>query len=137
MSQPGIPCVAGLFTEEGGARIFGSRCTACGTPYFPKKAACHNPDCSESKLVDCEFGGRGTIWSYSVADFAPPPPHKFDKPFKPYVIGVIDMENGLRLVGQMVNALEEIKVGAKVELVIDTVYHEEDKAYTSWKFKLV
>ena len=107
MSQTGIPCVAGLFTEEGGARIFGSKCTTCGTPYFPKKAACHNPDCSESKLVDCEFGGKGV------------------------------MENGLRLVGQMVNALEEIKVGAKVELVIDTVYHEEDKAYTSWKFKLV
>lgn len=136
MSEAGIPCVAGLFTEEGGAKIFGSKCTSCGTPYFPKKTACHNPNCTDSKIVDCEFGGKGTIWSYSVADFAPPPPHKFDKPFKSYVIGVIDMENGLRLVGQMVNALEEIKVGAKVELVIDTLYHEEDKAFTSWKFKL-
>jgi hypothetical protein len=30
-----------------------------------------------------------------------------------------------------------MKVGAKVELVIDTLYHEEDKAFASWKFKLV
>ena len=137
MSENRVPCVAGLFTEEGGAKIFGSKCTTCGTPYFPKKSACHNPNCNESKIVPCEFGGKGVIWSYSVADFAPPPPHKHDKPFKPYVIGVIDMENGLRLVGQMVDPLEAVKVGAKVELVIDALYHEEDKTFTSWKFKLV
>ncbi|SMB22750.1 conserved protein of unknown function [Sterolibacterium denitrificans] len=137
MSETRVPCVAGLFTEEGGAKIHGSKCTTCGTPYFPKKAACHNPNCSESKIVDCDFGGQGVIWSYSVADFAPPAPHKHDKPFKPYVIGVIDMENGLRLVGQMVDPLEKVSVGAKVELVVDALYHEEDKTFTSWKFKLV
>ena len=71
-----------------------------------------------------------------MADF-PPPPHKYDKPFKPYVIGVIDMDNGLRMVGQMVDPLERVRIGAPVELVIDTLYHEDDKAYTSWKFKLV
>jgi len=53
------------------------------------------------------------------------------------VIGVIDMENGLRIVGQLVDPLEKVQVGAKVELVIAPVYHEDDKAYTSWKFKLV
>lgn len=133
-----IPAVAGLFTETAdGPRLLGSRCKGCGTPYFPKKAACHNPECGGSKIEDCTFGGPGVVWSYSVADFPPPPPHKFDKPFKPYVIGVVDMDNGLRLVGQMVNPLEEMKVGAKVELVIDTLYHEEDKAFSSWKFKLV
>ena len=31
MSGTGTPCVAGLFTEEGGAKIFGSKCTTCGT----------------------------------------------------------------------------------------------------------
>lgn len=137
MTTETIPVVKGLFAETpNGPHLLGSRCSGCGTPYFPKKAACHNPQCSGSKIEDCTFGGQGVVWSYSVADFPPPPPHKFDKPFKPYVIGVIDMDNGLRLVGQMVNPLEEMKVGAKVELVIDTLYHEEDQAFSSWKFKL-
>lgn len=137
MSEQAVPCVPGLFTDEGGAKVLGNRCATCNTPYFPKAAACHNPACAESKLEDAAFGGNGVIWSYSVADFPPPSPHKFDKPFKPYVIGVIDMENGLRIVGQLVDPLEKVQVGAKVTLVIDTLYHEDDKAYTSWKFKLV
>ena len=137
MNQQSAPCVPGLFTEEGGAKVLGNRCASCNTPYFPKASACHNPRCTESRMEDAAFGGKGVIWSYSVADFPPPPPHKFDKPFKPYVIGVVDMENGLRIVGQLVDPLEKVQVGAKVELVIAPVYHEDDKAYTSWKFKLV
>ncbi len=135
MTEERVPCLEGLFSEEGEAQIFGSRCSGCNRPYFPKSPGCRNPDCSDSAMEDCSFGGKGTLWSYSVADFPPPPPHKYDEPFTPYVIGVVDMENGLRLVGQMVDKLDDVKVGADVELVIDTLYHEDDKALTSWKFK--
>jgi uncharacterized OB-fold protein len=50
-------------------------------------------------------------------------------------VGVVDMECGLRLIGQMVDKPEAMKVGADVELVIDTLFHDDDKAFTSWKFK--
>jgi len=138
MSEERVPCVEGLFSDEGGAAtLHGSRCAGCDTPYFPKSAACHNPSCTESKMEDFDFGGQGTLWSYSIADFPPPPPHKFDQPFAPYAMGVVDLECGLRLIGQMVDKAEDVKVGAEVELVIDTLYHEDDKAYTSWKFKQI
>jgi len=137
MSEQRVPCVEGLFSEEGGARLHGSRCVSCNTPYFPKSILCHNPGCSESKMEDCDYGGKGVLWSYSVADFPPPPPHKYDEPFQPYVIGVVDMENGLRLVGQMVDKLDDVRIGAEVELVIDTLFHEESEAFTSWKFRQI
>jgi hypothetical protein len=136
MSEQSAPCVPGLFGNEGGAHVLGSRCTSCGTPYFPRTPDCRNPDCTDSKIEDCRFGGKGVLWSYSTADFAPPPPHKFDLPFKPYVIGVVDLANGLRLVGQMCGALDGLKVGAQVELVLDALYHEGDAARGTWKFKL-
>ena len=121
MSEEKIPCIPGLFSEHNGvAQIHGSRCASCKTPYFPKSAACHNPDCSESKMEDCSFSGSGVLWSFSVADFPPPAPHKFDKPFKPYAVGVADLQ-----------------VGSGIELVIDTLYHEDDKAFTSWKFRQI
>lgn len=136
MSEQRVPCVEGLFTEEhGGATLHGSKCMTCNTPYFPRSAVCHNPDCSGSNMEDADFGGKGTLWSYSVADFPPPPPHIFDKPFSPYAMGVVDMECGLRLIGQMVDKADDVNVGAQVELVIDTLYHVDDTAFTSWKFK--
>lgn len=135
MSEQRVACVEGLFSEEGGARLHGSRCTSCSTPYFPKSALCHNPECSESNMEDCDYGGNGVLWSYSVANFPPPPPHKYDEPFQPYAMGVVDMENGLRLIGQMVDKIEDVRIGAEVELVIDTLFHEEGKAFTTWKFR--
>ena len=77
------------------------------------------------------------MFAIDEAKFPPPSPHKYDKPFKPYAIAVVDLDSGLRLVGQMVDPPEAMTVGAAVELVIDTLYHEQDKAFTSWKFKLV
>ncbi len=136
MTEERVPCVEGLFSEKDGvATLHGSRCTGCGTPYFPKSEACHNPDCSESKMEDADFGGKGVLWSYSVADFPPPPPHIYDEPFTPYAMGVVDMECGLRLIGQLVDKAEDVKVDANVELLIDTLYHKDGKAFTSWKFK--
>ena len=131
------PCVRGLFSEEEGARLHGARCTCCNTPYFPRVSACRNPACEESKIVPCTFGGEGRLWSYSVADFPPPPPHRYDKPFVPYAIGVVDLDSGLRVVGQMVNPVEVMRVGARVRLVIEPIHHEDGKAFTSWKFKLL
>lgn len=132
-----VPCVPGLFTEEGGVGLLGARCTCCNTPYFPRVTTCRNPSCDESRIEPCTFGGEGRLWSYSVADFPPPPPHRYDTPFVPYAIGVIDLDSGLRVVGQMVDPVEVMRVGARVRLVIEPLHHDDGKAFTSWKFKLL
>lgn len=137
MSELREPVVAGLFSEEGEARLLGARCTTCSTPYFPKAARCRNPDCTQSQMEPCSFGGAGVLWSYSVADFPPPAPYVYDEPFVPYAIGVVDMDNGLRVVGQMVDGVDAMRVGARVKLVVEPIHHEVEKAFTSWKFKLL
>ena len=138
MSEVREPCVEGLFTEKDGKPVMhGSKCKACNTPYFPKSGACHNPDCSGSDMEDYDFGGKGKLWSYSVADFPPPPPHIFDDPFTPYAMGVVDLECGLRLIGQMTDKPEDVKVDSDVELVVDPLYHKDGTAFTSWKFKQI
>ena len=60
MSLERVPCVAGLFSDNDGvATLHGSRCAGCNTPYFPKSASCHNPQCTESRMEDFDFGGKG------------------------------------------------------------------------------
>ncbi len=119
-----IPVVEGLFAATAdGPRLLGSQCTTCGTPYFPKAAICHSPSCNDSKLEDAQFGPSGTLWSFTTQYYPPPPPAKFDEPFEPYAIGLIDLPEGLRVLSKVVAPdIEAIQVGGAVELVIDKLH---------------
>ena len=133
-----MPVVEGMFTEtEKGPRLLGSKCATCATPYFPKSAVCHNPDCKASQIEEALFGPTGTLWSVAVQDYPPPPPAKFDKPYQPYAMGVIDLDDGLRVLGRMTSDdPRSVQVGARVELVIDALCHDDEgNEIVSWKFK--
>lgn len=137
-SQP--PVIDGLFTETSeGVRLLGSRCATCGTPYFPRSGLCHNPACSGSDMQDASFGPHGVLWSYSVQNYPPPLPARYDEPYEPYALGVVDLSDGLRVVGRMlVDHLGEIAVGQQVELVLGPLYHDPDGTTPlSWMFKPV
>ena len=138
MSKKRIPVASGLFVEAPeGPRLVGSRCRTCKTPYFPKSAVCHNPDCKASHIEEALFGPSGTLWSVAVQDYPPPPPAKFDKPYQPYAMGVVDLDDGLRVLGRMTSSdPRSVQVGARVELVIDALCHDDDgNEIVSWKFK--
>lgn len=138
MSKKRIPVASGLFVEAPeGPRLVGSRCRTCKTPYFPKSAVCHNPDCKGSRIEDALFGPTGTLWSVAVQDYPPPPPAKFDKPYQPYAMGVVDLDDGLRVLGRMTaDDPRSVQVGARVEIVIEPLCHDDDgNEIVSWKFK--
>jgi hypothetical protein len=138
MSKKRIPVAKGLFVEAPeGPRLVGSRCRTCKTPYFPRAAVCHNPGCKASHIEEALFGPSGTLWSVAVQDYPPPPPAKFDKPYQPYAMGVIDLDDGLRVLGRMTSDNpRSVQVGARVELVIDALCHDDEgNEIVSWKFK--
>lgn len=132
-----IPAVEGLFREEGdgSARLFGSRCASCRTPYFPRTDRCRNPECSDSKIEDAEFGPNGTLWSYSVQNYPPPAPARYDEPYAPYAVAVVDLDEGLRVVGRLTDGSNP-KAGAPVELVAAPLAHEADGSeLVTWMFR--
>jgi uncharacterized OB-fold protein len=134
------PVIEGLFAEtKDGPRLLGSRCATCKAPYFPKSAVCHNPKCTESKIEDAAFGPRGKLWSVAIQNYPPPAPAKFDEPYKPYAMGVVDLEDGLRLMARMsTDDPDSVKIDSEVELVIEPLYHEEDgTAVLTWKFRTI
>jgi len=140
MTTTGTPAVDGLFTDgPDGAQLLGSRCATCNTPYFPRTTTCHHPDCTGSDVRDAHFGGRGTLWSFSVQSYPPPPPARYDEPYVPYALGVVDLDDGVRVVGRMdVEDTTTLTVGATVELVVGALCHEADgSTLTSWMFRPV
>lgn len=137
MSQR-VPVIEGLFSEMAeGPRLLGSRCTTCATPYFPKSPVCHNPDCDESRIEDATFGPHGVLFSCAVQNYPPPPPAKYDEPYQPYALGMIDMAEGLRVLGRIAaDDFSKLHGGMPVELIVDRLYRDaEGHDVVTWQFR--
>ena len=133
-----LPVAESLFTETAeGPRLLGSKCASCGTPYFPRSAVCHNPECGESRMQDTDFGPRGRLWSCAIQNYPPPLPARYEEPYTPYAVGVVDLDEGLRVVARMsVDDPESLRLGAQVELAIEPIYRDDEgRDVTTWKFK--
>ena len=133
-----VPIAEGLFTETtDGPRLLGSRCASCGPPYFPRSAVCHNPECRESRMEEASFGPRGTLWSCAIQNYPPPLPARYEEPYTPYALGMVDMPEGLRVLGRIsTDDPEGVQVGVEVELVLERLYLDENEnEVVTWKFK--
>ena len=132
--------VPGAFAETpNGARLLGSRCAGCWTCFFPRSAACRNPRCSDKRIADVELSPRGTLWSYTVQYYKPPPPARLDEPFIPYGIGLVDLPEDIRIMAMISSDdPESLRIGQQMELVIETLYHDDDGSEVlTWKWRAV
>ncbi len=148
-----LPAVEGWFTtgetgEASGASgvgrtdepaLTGTRCAACGTYAFPAEPRfCRNPDCEGEEFTTVELSRRGRIWSYTDARYQPPPPYVPAEPYVPFCLAAVELSaEKLVVMGQMVGGVtvDDLTVGDEVELVIDTLYADDDNEYLVWKWK--
>ncbi len=109
-------------------RLMGSRCKACGHVAFPPKADC--PQCMSPDFEFSEYGGRGTLHTWTRIDAAPT---GFDE-LAPYTIGVVDLEEGGRLLAWFGDSVPEDDIAIGMELqVVPQIFEEleEIKVYYS------
>ena len=139
-AKQGIPSIEGLYTWPSDApQLIGGRCKSCGTYFFPRFYVVHKPGCKERELEDVLYSRKGKLISYTVQHYPPPPPFKSTDPFVPYGIGLVELPEGINVLGIMTGcAIEDLKTGIEVELVVETLYvDEEGNDRLSWKFKPV
>jgi len=141
MSQASeINAAEGLFADTpDGPRLLGSRCKGCQSAYFPRSAACHHPDCPGSQVEDATFGPTGTLWSLSIQNYPPPSPTVVPEPYTPYAVGLIDLPEGLRVLGRLaVDDPLKVEVGIEMELILAPLGQTEaGEDVISWQFKPV
>ncbi len=120
-------------------QLLGSRCSACGTCYFPAQSTyCRNPACDSSDFEQIPLSRTGKIWSYTNACYQPPEPFVAPDPFVPFAIAAVELEaEAMIVLGQVVKGIdvEDLKVGMPVELVLEPLYSDADGDALTWKWR--
>jgi uncharacterized OB-fold protein len=90
-------------------------------------------------MRDVQFGPTGRLWSLAVQNYPPPPPVLTREPYEPYAMGVVDLDDGLRVMGRLdVDDPMQVEVGAEVELVIGALCADADgNDIVTWMFRPV
>lgn len=133
------PAVEGWFTTGDAPALIGSRCTACGSYYFPAVLnRCRNPYCGSETLETSELSRRGKVWSVTSASYAPPKPFLAADPFVPFAIVAVELEKEKMVVlGRAIDGVDAkaIRVGDEVEVVLESGYQVEGVDQLIWKFR--
>jgi uncharacterized OB-fold protein len=134
------PAIEGWFTTGAAPALLGTRCTSCGTYAFPRETyCCANPSCDSREFDQIELSRRRTVWSFTTNCYQPPPPYiPTTDPFEPFAIAAVELhDEQLVVLGQVVSGVssDHLHVGDEVELVLETLYHDDDTDYVVWKWR--
>jgi uncharacterized protein len=108
-------------TAAGELRI--QKCNSCGALRFPPGPAC--PDCHALDRGHVVAAGTGTVFSYVVHRHPPIPGKEL-----PIVIALIDLDEGVRMVGEVVDAVpdsganDEIEIGMRLRVDFNRIDDE-------------
>ncbi|MBK6289794.1 MAG: OB-fold domain-containing protein [Gammaproteobacteria bacterium] len=119
-----LPVLEGLSGEfyawcrQGELRF--QRCTDCGTFRHVPRELC--AQCNSFAWEWARSSGRGTVYTWTVVQRALHPAFANDTPLAPVVV---EMEEGVRLLGNMVDcAPQELVIGLPVEVEFEAVTPE-------------
>jgi 3-hydroxy-3-methylglutaryl CoA synthase/NAD(P)-dependent dehydrogenase (short-subunit alcohol dehydrogenase family)/putative sterol carrier protein len=111
--------------------LVGGRCTACGTPQFPKADICVNPACgAHHTQEDYEFADRpakiktftGDLLAVSVD-----PPHKY---------GMVQFDDGGRLMADFTDCdFDELQVGLPMRMVFRKRGEDKARGFVNYFWK--
>jgi uncharacterized OB-fold protein len=135
------PAIEGWFTTGPEPALIGSRCTTCGSTFFPPTAGfCRNPVCAGQEFVATELSRRGRVWSYTDAQYQPPPPYRpRTDPYEPFALAAVELPEGIVVLGQVADGygVADLAVGREVELVVEPLHVDDSGEQTIWRWKPV
>lgn len=111
---------------QGELRI--QRCTTCSRAVFYPRSIC--PHCHAETLSWIVASGKGTIYSYTVAHQA----FGFFAEQAPFIIAIIELEEGVRMMSRIIDApREQVVIGKSVQVTFEPVTEDLTLPY----FRLV
>ena len=131
MSNPTAPRIWQLAKRR--YRLIGVECQKCKKRYIGPRKIC--PNCGSRNLKDVLLSRRGKIYSYTVVRVPP----RGRENYGPYIIAIIELEDGCRLTAEIVDCSpDDVEIGKEVELVFRKIGEENEAGvlYYGYKFRL-
>lgn len=92
------------------------KCEECGKPFFYPRILC--PHCHSRRITWIQASGRGRLYSFEIAYQSLNPAFKI-KP--PYILAMIELEEGPRLMSNLVNIDPDPKL-VTCDMPVEIVY---------------
>jgi uncharacterized protein len=132
----------GLFRVDGERVVlFASRRRSSGVVKFPAE----RPELfdGDPELQDdieaIELSTEGTLYTYTTQEFAPPLPYKGNrdpKVFKPYVVGFVELAEGVLVETLIVGATaDQLTIGQPLVSTTTTLETEDGKSLVTFAFR--
>lgn len=111
--------------------LVGMQCSHCGTKAFPARAVCSRCGAQEG-LTAARLSPRGRLYTYTEVHAAP-------KDFPtPYVLGFVDLEDGVRVLAQVEGSAATLQPDQPVEAVTGVVrVRANGTPVISYKFRSI
>ncbi len=134
-----LPAVEGWFTLDEPPHLLGTRCTACGTYFFPREEGwCRRPGCGSTDLEVVKLSRTGKIWSYTNACYQPPEPYVSPtEEFESFALAAVELaEEQLVVIGQVATGVgvDKLRTGQEVELVVEPLFTDDEGEHVVWKW---
>lgn len=113
-------------------RLEANRCSSCNMTFFPPRLVC--PQCKSQELKKTKIAEAGKVLTYTVIHV---PPKGFGDQ-TPYAIGVVDLDDGVKLTAQIVDIdFDEIKIGQRVRIEFRKIFSEGESGILCYGYKFV
>jgi uncharacterized protein len=132
----------GLFRVDGErAVLLGSRRASTGVAKFPAERPelfDANPDI-QADIEPLELSTEGTLYTFTTQQFPPPLPYKGNrdpKTFTPYVVGFIELPEGLLVESLIIDAsAADLHIGQRMVSTTTTLETETGEALLTFAFR--
>ena len=112
-------------------QLIGNKCTNCNTPYYPAKHLC---SCGSQTFKPMQFKGTGTLLTFTQINV----PSLIFKHRSPYIIGMIQLDEGPRLISQITDSeLKDLSIGLKLQAVFRIFSYASDKGIIHYGTKFI
>jgi uncharacterized OB-fold protein len=112
--------------------MIGTRCETCGRHFFPPRTFC--PECRRNgKIIDHKFVGLGTVVTFTVIHTA----NEQFEAFTPYVLAIVQLDEGPRMTTQIVCSPDQVKIGMRVKSVFRRIAADGESGIIHYGTKFV
>ena len=141
MSKTRVAAVEGLFTLDDEPCLIGGKVPGRESYFFPKVLGGSDPAVGPVDLEEVRLSRRGRVWSYTTSHYQPPAPFvSASDPYEPITIAAVELESEKMVVlGQCASSVtpDDLEIGMEMELIVDTLYEDDDCEYVVWKWQIV